>query len=103
MARGRPRKWSLRACKVDALNYMFCSEWQRNSPQAYLAAYRHGWMAECTLHMLKIRKPRGYWTLEKCIEEAKSFKTRQSWRLGSSSSYITAKTKGWLDLCSGHM
>lgn len=103
MRRGRPRKWSLAACKADALHFMFCSEWQRNSPQAYLAAYRHGWMLECTLHMLKYRKPRGYWTLEKCIEEAKSFDTKRLWRERSSSSYVTAKKRGWLNMCSKHM
>lgn len=27
MGRGRPRKWSLAACKADALHFTFCSEW----------------------------------------------------------------------------
>ena len=103
LARGRPRRWSLGACKADAFNFMSCSEWQRSSPQAYLAAYRHGWMDECTLHMMRCRKPRGYWTFQRCVQEAKSFRTKQSWRVGSSSSYVIAKTRGWLHICSEHM
>lgn len=103
MGRGRPRKWSLAACKADALHFTFCSEWQRNSRQACMAAYRYGWIEECTAHMTKTRKPRGYWTLQRCIAEAKTFRTKQSWRLGSSSSYVTAKNRGWLNMCSEHM
>lgn len=103
MTRGRPRRWSIGACKADALNFISCSEWRRNSPQAYLAACRYGWVDEFTVHMIKARKPRGYWTLQRCVAEAKTFRTKQSWRLSSPSSYVTAKAKGWLNMCSEHM
>ena len=103
MSRGRPRNWSLESCKADALNFMSISEWRRNSSKAYVASYRYGWNEECTAHMVKNRKPRGYWTLQRCAAEAKTFKTKQSWRIGSSSSYVTAKSRGWLNICSEHM
>lgn len=48
-------------------------------------------------------KPFGYWTKEKCIEDAKNFNTRIEWKKLSPSSYSSACKKKWLNDCTSHM
>lgn len=42
-------------------------------------------------------KPRGYWTEERCLEEAKKYKTKKDFRVGSYSAYIISCRNRWLD------
>jgi hypothetical protein len=49
------------------------------------------------------RKPFGYWTKERCLEEAKKHKTKVSWRIDSGGSYVAARNNGWYDECIAHM
>lgn len=42
-------------------------------------------------------KPRGYWTEERCLEEAKKYKTKKDFRGGSYSAYIISCRNRWLD------
>jgi hypothetical protein len=51
----------------------------------------------------KKNKPRGYWTLEHCIEETKKFKTKKEWKNGSIGSYDAARKNKWVDELSAHM
>lgn len=97
------KKWSLEACKADALKYNTKSEWHKGSPNAYTAAHRKKWLDDCSAHMKEGRKPNGYWSLERCKEDAKRYPSKQQWRTSSPSGYVTAKSKGWLDDCCGHM
>jgi len=46
------------------------------------------------------RKPKGYWTKEKCFEQAKKYKNRTRWMKGHQTSYQTARRKEWLAYCS---
>jgi hypothetical protein len=49
------------------------------------------------------KKPRGYWTLERCIEDAKRFNKPTDWCKQSKSAWSVAQRKGWLDQCKAHM
>ena len=49
------------------------------------------------------RKPRGYWTLERCMEDAMRFDARAKWQKESSGAYDRAMKMGWLDECCAHM
>ena len=49
------------------------------------------------------RKPRGYWTLERCMEDAIRFNRPADWKKGSPSGYAMAQRKGWLAQCKAHM
>jgi hypothetical protein len=42
------------------------------------------------------KKPNGHWTLERCLQSAKKYKTRTEWANLSGSSYHTARRNGWL-------
>lgn len=48
-------------------------------------------------------KPRGYWTKDNCLVEAKKFLTRKEWQISSGSSYQIARRNNWLDECCEHM
>ena len=49
------------------------------------------------------KKPRGYWTKEKCQEEALKYQTKNEFKLGSCSAYGAAYRNGWLDEICSHM
>jgi hypothetical protein len=44
-----------------------------------------------------------YWTLERCIEEASDFPTREKWEQESPVSYSKAIKRGWLTKCTTHI
>ena len=44
-----------------------------------------------------------YWTLERCIEEASHFPTREQWEKESPVSYGKAIKRGWLTKCTTHI
>jgi len=52
---------------------------------------------------MKQRKPRNYWTKEKCREDALKYKSRNEFSLYSSIAYRTALNNNWLDDISVHM
>jgi hypothetical protein len=43
-----------------------------------------------------------FWTKDRCIEDAKKYKSRAEWKK-SSQSYAAAQKSGWIDECSKHM
>ena len=49
------------------------------------------------------RKPRGYWTLERCMEDAARFSTRGEWQRLHQAGYLAAQRNGWVDECCTHM
>lgn len=49
------------------------------------------------------RKPRGYWTKEKCRKEALKYTSRKKFALGSGSACVVAKRKKWMDEICQHM
>lgn len=53
---------------------------------------------------MQLRNPRGYWTFERCQEEALKYDTRRAFSEHKpSSAYSVARRKGWLDQICGHM
>ena len=49
------------------------------------------------------RKLAGYWTLERCKEDALKYNSRSEWWKKSKSSYNKSSKEGWLDECCSHM
>ena len=90
-------------CKAEALKYSSRSEWQKDSPLSYRWATKNKWVEECAGHMTSTRMPDGYWTLERCQEVAKNYKTKAQWRLEHRASFSRANKQGWLNQCCEHM
>jgi hypothetical protein len=96
--------WTLELCKTEALKCATRTEWVKNCSGSYTVARKNGWYDECTKHMaIKITKPYGYWTLERCKEETLKYKTINEWKNNSSGSYTAAKNNGWYDECAKHI
>jgi hypothetical protein len=97
------RYWTKERCMEDALRYSNKTEWLKQNAKCYQAANRNGWLKECTVHMIGLRKPKGYWTLERCMEEAKKYASRKEWGLKSGGSYFYARYNKWVEECTTHM
>jgi hypothetical protein len=90
-------KWTKELCIEDAKKYKTRTEWCMKSHCTYESARKNGYLDECCTHMpKKERKPRGYWTKERCIEDAKQYKTKKEWQIKSLSAYATASKNGWV-------
>ena len=94
--------WTLEKCKVDALKYRTRSEWAKRS-SAYEIAKINKWLDQCCSHMKFVQMPSGYWTLDRCKEDALRYGTRREWARKSVSAYQIARRQGKLDQCCAHM
>ena len=47
--------------------------------------------------MIQLKKPHGYWTKERCQEEALNYSNRSDFSDNNSSAYTKALKNGWLD------
>ena len=95
--------WTFERCQVEALKFKTRGEWKAES-SSYQAALKAGWIEKCSMHMkTKKVKPRHYWDIEACKEEARRYQTLKHWSIANPTSVITARKKGWLDQCTAHM
>lgn len=95
--------WTFEKCKEEALKYTTKKDFRKNSSACYSAAQKNGWLIELTKHMIQLVKPNGYWTFERCKEEALKYNTRVEFQKKSSSAYGTAYKNKWLNSICGHM
>jgi isopentenyldiphosphate isomerase len=95
--------WTKERCREEALKYNSRSEFEKNSPSAYSASRKNGWIDEICSHMVELQKPVGYWTKEKCKEEALKYNSRSDFQKNSGSVYVVSRKNGWLDEICSHM
>lgn len=95
--------WTKERCVKDAKKYLTKSEWQYKSKTSYGISSKNKWLNECCVHMKLMHKKNGYWTKERCAEDAKNYSTRNDWRINSSSASTIASKNGWLNECCTHM
>lgn len=74
-------------CKQEALKYNTRYEYSVGSCGSWDSARRNGWLDEICSHMLMLRKPKGHWTLENSIEEAKKYKKPSEFKRNCSRAY----------------
>lgn len=94
---------SIENCKAEASKYQSRVEWVKASPISHRSASKNGWLDACTAHMALTKLPDGYWTLERCQEQAQKYQTKVEWRTTHKSSFSKANKEGWLDKCCEHM
>ncbi|HHF0554681.1 GIY-YIG nuclease family protein [Vibrio alginolyticus] len=98
----RERRWTKKSCIEEALKYQTKQAFREGS-KAYNYAYKQGWLDECCSHMQLTRKPKGYWTKERCVTEALKYQTLTEFEKNNSTATRLARKQGWLDECCGHM
>ena len=86
--------------------YKSLSEFKKDYPKEYRYLSKNNLISKFCDDMgwiYRDTKPFGYWTKERCLEEASKYKLKTEWRRCSGSSYYAAKQKGWLEECTAHM
>ena len=101
--RKRRNFWNNELCSQEAKRYESRSQFSFGSPSAYQVARANNWLDKICSHMVKTTLPKGYWTKEKCQEEALKYTTRTKYMNGNGSSYRAALTHKWLDDICSHM
>jgi hypothetical protein len=95
--------WTLERCQAEVLKYDTRKAFQLGSSGAYDAAKSNGWLDQICGHMVEVRKPKGWWTFERCHAEALKYDTRHAFARGSGDAYSAARRGGWRDRICGHM
>ena len=84
--------------------YKTSGEWKKADPSAYATAQARGMLDKICEHFgWEKHNSTGYWTLERCKEDALKYTTRYEWQKAKQSGYHKAKTNKWLDECCKHM
>ncbi len=94
--------WTKEKCHEVAIKYKNREAFRKDYPGAVRAAHKNGWMDEICSHMILLNKPAGYWTKEKCQEEALKYKSRTDFLNGCPGAQFAQK-KGWMDEICSHM
>jgi very-short-patch-repair endonuclease len=95
--------WTKEALIADAQKHQAPSDWKNANASAYGTAIQNGWLDACCEHMVRIRKPEGYWTKEKALESARKFSTIIAWSQVDGPAYDAAKRKNWMKEATRHM
>lgn len=97
------RKWTRELCHEEALKYETRWDFQKFSTNEYSAAKNHGWLGDICSHMESPIKSPGYWTKEKCIEEAKKYKSRNEFKTNATYPYKIMTINGWTEEVCAHI
>ena len=87
--------WTKEAVLADAQRFKTRAEWNSCSPVSLNIAYKNGWVEEAVAHMTKTQMPKGYWTKDRVLEDAKKYASKVLWNHGNASAYQTAIAMGW--------
>ncbi len=82
--------WNKEMCYAESLKYTNRNDFMNGSPTAYDKSMRNKWLDEWP-HMKTQINPTGYWTYERCYEEALKYKTKNDFRHGCPSAYSALK------------
>ncbi|MBR4840973.1 MAG: GIY-YIG nuclease family protein, partial [Paludibacteraceae bacterium] len=88
--------WNEETCRAESLKYKTRSEFQKACSGAYLVASKNGWIEDYDW-LEKKQNAKGYWTKERCCEEAKKYFSRGDVQNGCKAAYGVAWKNGWLD------
>ena len=95
--------WTIDRCKEEALKYTQRSKFEKGCGSAYIIAMRKGWLDEICIHMTSPQKVSGFWSAEKCLQEARKYSTVSDFKRGSPGAYDACRRHGIYDKCCQHM
>lgn len=89
--------WTREKCYEEAQKCNSRSEFKRSCPYGYSSARKHGWLDEYTwFSPARKRVPVGYWTYERCFEEAKKHRSLKEFEENASGARQYAAKMGWI-------
>lgn len=89
--------WTKERCAEEASKYQTIKEFRTACPSGYSAAHKKGYIEQICNHMVSERLPDGYWTKERCAEEASKYQTIAQLKNANSSMYSIIHRNGWAD------
>lgn len=99
----KPRNyWTKDRCKEVSLKYSNRRDFQKSEYSPYHIAWKKGWLDEICEHMKFDKKPRNYWSKERCKKEASKYTTLKEFR-ENSSCYRSMIKNGWKDEICKHL
>ncbi len=101
--RNKKGYWSKDKCREEALKYNSRSDFCNNNQHAYKISLDNDWLDYICSHMETFSQPKGYWTYEKCKNEALKYKTRKQFKKKCSTAFSTSYTNFWMDDVCSHM
>lgn len=90
------KKWNYDTCLNAAKEFDNYTSFIKTYPKAANLARKEGWISEY-FWLKKTVMPNGYWTYEKCYEEAKKYNTRSEFEKGNGSVYSLSLKNGWIN------
>lgn len=100
--KNKPRGyWDYNKCKEEAFKYTSRKAFGLNSSVAYSKARKNEWLDDICSHMSS-KKPRGYYTLNKCIELAKNCKNLKKFKEDYPSAHTYMYRNKWTDEIKQH-
>jgi len=94
--------WTKEKCLQAASKCRTRGEFRQRYDRAYSTARIENFLDEICSHMPKT-KPKGYWTKEKCAEEALKYNSKTEFSQNNSSAFSIAHKRGWIDEICAHM
>lgn len=95
--------WTKDKCHTEALKCNSRSEFEIKSPSAYKYSIKNNWIDDICSHMVFYKKPKKYWTFDKCKIEALKYRITSDFKSKAQSAYMVAKENKWLDVITQHM
>lgn len=89
--------WTYDACYEEAKKYKSRKELEDNNGAVYKKVTENGWIEDYIWFKPITQKPHGYWTYERCKDEASKYNRRLEFRKGNSGAYMRSYLNGWLD------
>ena len=83
-------------CQEEALKYNTIKDFRKNSHAHYLYSWTNKWLNEVCSHMTRLIKPNGYWTRERCKEEASKYNSKKDFRKNCHSAYNASCENNWI-------
>ncbi len=95
--------WTKEAVLADARRFATKTEWVRSESAAAQVARKNGWFEAATAHMTSTQVPKGHWTKNRVVEDARNFTSKIGWVSASASAYQTSVANGWVAEATSHM
>jgi hypothetical protein len=95
--------WTIETLQAEAFKYTSRQEFQQKNGAAYKAAGRLNVRDLICGHMVEIKKPKGFWTLENLRAEALKYDNKVDFREKSNPAFLTASRTKVLDQICSHM